>query len=106
MLNSLAAKEGNDFEYLNASDIKNKLPIPLIALWEVLEAANLDIIEADGHPLGKTFKFKLDVTKNDKYSIALEKVQKEPLYSEYNISVNEIEPGKIVHLVFEQVLPA
>lgn len=101
MLNSLDAHEGNDFEYLPTSDIKNKLAPSLAAFWEVVEANQMDIIKADGHPLGKTFKFYIHVTNNKHYKDFFQRVKAEPLYEDYSITIDERKPFEEILVTFE-----
>lgn len=101
MLNSLDAIKGQDFSTLSNHDIKSKLPPSLMAFWEVTENNNMDIITADGHPLGMTFKFKIDVSQNPNYKQFIKLLTTEPLYSDYLLSYSEIEPGKIIFISFE-----
>ncbi|OGI08402.1 MAG: hypothetical protein A2Y40_04695 [Candidatus Margulisbacteria bacterium GWF2_35_9] len=105
MLNSLDAREGNDFDFLNKDDIKGKLTPSLIAFWEVVESSQMDIFIADGHPLGRTFRFKINVNDNKNYPTFFEQVKKEPLYDEYHITIDETIPEKELIISFELITP-
>ena len=101
MFNSLEAKEGPDFSYVSSKDIKNKLSPSLIAFWEVVESQNMDVVAADGHPLGKTFKFKININQNPNYQSFFDQVLKEPLYSDYAIDITDLTPGELILVSFE-----
>ncbi|MEK6557600.1 MAG: hypothetical protein AABZ14_04800 [Candidatus Margulisiibacteriota bacterium] len=105
MFNSLDAHEGSDFDHVRSQDMKNKLPPWLVAFWEVLESAQLDIIMADGHPLGRTFKFKINVSKNPGYKEIFSKVKVEPLYSEYDFSITDPAPDHTIMVTIEPSAP-
>lgn len=105
MLNSLDAHEGNDFDRVHSGDLKNKLPPSLAAFWEVLESSELDIVMADGHPLGRTFKFKINVSRNPDYQTLFKRVKAEPLYSDYDFIVSELAPDQSVMVTVEPASP-
>ncbi len=101
MLNSLDARKGQDFLEVSHKDQKNNLSPSLIAFWEVTEGSNMDIVSADGHPLGMTFKFKIDVSLNKDYKQFFQQLMLEPLYGDYLITYKEIEPNQTIFISFE-----
>jgi len=101
MLNSLDASEGKDFEYLTKDNVKGKLSPSLIAFWEVVESNNMDIIVADGHPLGRTYRFRININENNNYQNFFETLKKEPLYDEFIITIEETKISNEILVSFE-----
>jgi hypothetical protein len=90
MFNNLEAQAGNDFSEVEEGSIKNKLPSEIISFWEMVESNKMDIFAADGHPLGRTLMFKVDVSENPDYKAFFSSLSKDATYKDYEMNFKEI----------------